>query len=215
VLIFNKIIIKGIFMGIPKGTPKLCSVQGCEKKHSSKGYCKYHYHRIVFKKYAVEAKVYRKEKTLCIAEGCNKFSISKDLCSMHYQRNRYLPKKCAVEGCEHKLFRNGFCLTHFPKKAKPPKEPGTRKRRPPGEKGICDADDCNRDAKCRGYCSMHYERLKRHGDVNANYKNKCKRTKYGINKSPVEFTNSHEELMIINEFFDEMIGVDNPLERYD
>lgn len=31
----------------------------------------------------------------------------------------------------------------------------------------CNAPDCTRNAQTAGYCGAHYQRLKRHGDVNA------------------------------------------------
>ncbi len=44
---------------------------------------------------------------------------------------------------------------------------------------ICKAPDCNKKHKAKGYCDMHYHRVKAHGDYNANFKKikilkKCK-----------------------------------------
>lgn len=41
--------------------------------------------------------------------------------------------------------------------------------------GICSAYECDRPSRARTLCTMHYERLRKHGDIGINYKSKMNR----------------------------------------
>jgi hypothetical protein len=69
-------------------SPKICSVEGCGKKHLSKGFCAMHYKRFV--KHG-DPNVVLRERNLqppefCTIEGCGKKHLSKGFCNMHYTR---------------------------------------------------------------------------------------------------------------------------------
>ena len=63
---------------------KNCSVQNCNKKFLSKGYCSLHYQR--FKEYGDP--LYEKPKKVCSIEGCNNPYAAIGYCGMHAMRVR-------------------------------------------------------------------------------------------------------------------------------
>ena len=104
------------------------------------------------------------------------------MCSKHYQASVYIPKP--------RIF-------NIEKKSKIVKDKNKKK--------ICDADNCDNPAIGLGYCSKHYARLRRHGDININYSLNNKKTRKQIVNTPLHFNHSYEEVMILNEFFNEAI----------
>ena len=67
---------------------RYCSVDGCENKHRSSGYCNKHYK--AFKKYGdpLESKIHRPPK-ICSVEGCGiplNSHAARGLCAKHYLR---------------------------------------------------------------------------------------------------------------------------------
>ena len=106
---------------------KICSVEGCGKKHRAKSFCLQHYdsfHRygdanIPVKHYRSKAKKYN---LLCSIEGCNNIHEAKSYCNLHYDRFRkhgdplkvrITPEKCAAEGCDKKHRCKGYCQQHY------------------------------------------------------------------------------------------------------
>lgn len=63
---------------------KVCSVSGCNRKHHAKGYCNYHYTKLVIG--------YRQNSIICSVPGCNKKASRRSgkrvLCDMHDTRLR-------------------------------------------------------------------------------------------------------------------------------
>jgi hypothetical protein len=65
-------------------TQKICSIEGCEKKASCKGWCSGHYHRWqrygdpTIKKYGIFIP--------CAVEGCDRRMVAKSYCYKHYER---------------------------------------------------------------------------------------------------------------------------------
>lgn len=64
---------------------KICSVDGCERKHEARGYCKNHYRS--FRKYGDPFKGI-KIKNICNVIDCNEYRFSSGFCSKHYRRFR-------------------------------------------------------------------------------------------------------------------------------
>jgi len=201
-----------------KNKSTICSIEGCERKIKSKGYCSSHYNRIVW--HGLDSKLGTRSiiyPEICIYVDCSLKPKAKGMCLKHYQLSRYIPKPkkakiryCTAEGCQEHHVAKGFCERHYNISRYIPKPKIVKAYKP---KKICDIDDCDNPVKCHGWCSMHYSRWLRHGDPLVNYANNHKRTSYMINKSPISFTNTYEEGMIMSEFFEEMTGTENYLER--
>ena len=64
---------------------KLCSVEGCNRKHEAKGYCDKHYKQ--FKKHGRIIDDELKPKN-CLVEGCNEKHYGKGYCLKHYTQVR-------------------------------------------------------------------------------------------------------------------------------
>jgi hypothetical protein len=119
---------------------------------------------------------------------------------------------CQIEGCIKKYEARGYCKYHYqliitlpkqkPKPAKLPRAP-----RAPREPRYCIVEGCDNTTLRKELCGKHYTRLRKHGDVHCNYANNHKHTKNSIVNKPLQFTHSHEEVMILNEFFNESIGL--------
>jgi hypothetical protein len=52
-----------------------CKIEGCARKHWTRGWCKLHYDE-------------QHPKAHCIVEGCERFAKVRQLCIMHYHRKR-------------------------------------------------------------------------------------------------------------------------------
>lgn len=103
---------------------KLCSVEGCNNKVDSRGFCKKHYVR--WRRHGDPLKVlriHRRENRICSADGCDKPIKARGLCDMHYARllrhgdiNTNLQKQkklCSVEGCNNVHRAKGYCAHHY------------------------------------------------------------------------------------------------------
>lgn len=67
-------------------TPRLCSVDGCDKPTIARGFCTLHYQR--WKRHGDPTKTKRYEGALCSVEGCSKVATKRLLCRAHYWRLR-------------------------------------------------------------------------------------------------------------------------------
>lgn len=80
---------------------------------------------------------------ICALEGCNKAAHTKGLCTTHYAR----------------LLRNG--TPYMDKPQYNFKSEWIEQSKAKG--GLCAIEGCEREAKIRGICDMHYKRIKRNG----------------------------------------------------
>lgn len=60
---------------------RLCSIEGCDKKHFGNDVCKMHYNRM-----RRNGNYFRKEKKICSIEGCNNKHVGLGFCKKHYER---------------------------------------------------------------------------------------------------------------------------------
>jgi hypothetical protein len=97
---------------------KPCSVEGCVRKHWSRGYCAPHY------SWAKRGGLI--PGPLCEIDGCDRPVAGRKMCSRHYQtwwyaqpgkgylRPTKTPKPvCSVEGCERISRTKNLCNTHY------------------------------------------------------------------------------------------------------
>lgn len=100
---------------------KYCKVDGCQKKHNSKGYCSMHYYR--FKKHGSPDKtITRKE---CSVQDCDEPANAKGLCNKHYYRNKKYgdpnvvrfpwrkDRSCSIPNCKEEHEAKGYCKKHY------------------------------------------------------------------------------------------------------
>lgn len=101
---------------------RICEVEGCERKHDAKGYCRIHYER--HKKGRPMDAPGRGER-ICDVDNCEQYHKAKGKCAFHYRRLKKgedlhsLPRvkrvtrSCEVKGCERAHEARGFCLKHY------------------------------------------------------------------------------------------------------
>lgn len=100
---------------------RYCSVDGCNNKHNSKGYCSKHYYR--FKVHGDPNKKIVRE--LCSVDECENYSNAKGLCNKHYYRNKkygdpnivFHPwrkdRSCSIPNCDLEHEAKGYCKNHY------------------------------------------------------------------------------------------------------
>ena len=113
-----------------------------------------------------------KTKT-CSVEGCDNKKAAFNLCTTHYRRYRLYgdPLKlgraktngpCEVDGCKTKAKTKGLCQTHYMRTVR-----GKSLLNPVHKKKsieVCTQRGCDRPHLCRGFCKLHYERMRINGD---------------------------------------------------
>jgi HNH endonuclease len=115
---------------------RICSIEGCGRKHVAHGFCGMHYKR------------WSTTGELGPAELINK------------------PARglvCQVDGCSRQVIAKGFCSTHYWRWSTSghPGSAATETRKPRGVP--CEVANCMRLADGDGLCRMHYERRRRRG----------------------------------------------------
>jgi hypothetical protein len=86
-----------------------CTIDGCGRKHKSRGYCASHYQQ--YKRGLTEL-------------GCESPVKANGLCAAHYQRflrhghTQYRDRKrpaqqCSVDGCDNIFYANSLCHQHY------------------------------------------------------------------------------------------------------
>lgn len=121
---------------------RICLVAGCEEPHKAKGYCKTHYNRML--RYGRPENVRNwNPGALCSVDGCGEPVKARGYCGRHYMRVRKTGEAGPAE------------LIEYP----------DRRKRQSRYKGLtCSVDDCERAARSRGWCNMHFQRWVRTGD---------------------------------------------------
>jgi hypothetical protein len=113
---------------------RVCSVEGCARKHLARGYCAMHYSR---------------------------WSANGDPGPADRKNQPAKGLDCRVHGCPNKVKSKGYCDAHYWRWRKFG-DPGSAKIGTGKRKGTpCEVIDCGRPAAGDGLCRMHYERRRR------------------------------------------------------
>lgn len=100
--------------------PRLCSVEGCDKRVSARGFCALHYQRWARNGDPTVSK--RRMVSFCSIEGCGKPARGHSFCGTHYKRwskygdaNTIIRKRniCSVDGCGDFAYGHGWCSNHY------------------------------------------------------------------------------------------------------
>ena len=114
-----------------------CDVDGCDRTHWAKGYCRLHYQRVT----ATGSTEARKPGPVPSAEA---------------------DKLCTFPDCGRRLKRHGLCDTHSKQQARGETLHPIRNYSSAGPKHEgCKADGCPALHYSNGYCCKHYQRLRR------------------------------------------------------
>jgi len=158
---------------------KVCSIDGCDKKHYGHGYCNKHYQKWKIHGDPLADKTKRRGK--CSVDNCDNPHYGNGLCNKHYRRlvrhgqldERPKPKPeiriCLVDNCNGKNEAFGYCQPHY-RKFKRYGDPLASGRPAKKFTEICKADGCNEKYFSKGYCSLHYSRMARNGTTETIYK---------------------------------------------
>ena len=69
---------------------RICSVENCDCKHFSKGYCNKHYTQVRRHGRIIDEDIASKEVRICEVQNCNNKHFSKGYCKKHYSQFRRL-----------------------------------------------------------------------------------------------------------------------------
>lgn len=88
---------------------RICSIKGCKKKHSLKGYCNTHYQAIIRR--SLTPNIYGE----CSIKNCGRGLYAKGYCWKHYAffKRESHKKKCEVKNCNNNCFPDQkYCFRH-------------------------------------------------------------------------------------------------------
>lgn len=158
-----------------------CSVDGCERAASRRGYCQTHYKRVLKTgSPGPPIKEQHRRPEECIVDGCTRDAngpgCGHGYCASHYARWRktgeagpgeirdwqLAPEVCDVWGCEAAPHARGLCSMHHARWLKNG-DPGSAEliHKPMGP---CEFPECENPRHAEGYCTTHHARLVRYGD---------------------------------------------------
>ena len=145
--------------------PRSCSAPGCEKdaKTGSRQFCSMHYARL----YRTGSLEKRPRLTVCQADDCERPVKNAGLCSSHYiqkQASERPERVCELDDCNKRLAKTStrkVCEMHYNRmRVHGSYNPAARTLQ---KDQTCVLDDCDKQARNRGFCGMHAERIRHNG----------------------------------------------------
>lgn len=133
---------------------RLCSIEGCKRKHEAKGYCKRHYKSFVRHGNPIQVDINDEERR--VKKESAKFN--ENLTTRGTVRWAMTREGiCSVEGCVESVKSRGLCEKHYSRKrrlgsVKLPKRANKQPRRTPNQ---CLVIGCERRHYQSGYCNTH------------------------------------------------------------
>jgi hypothetical protein len=161
---------------------RVCSVDGCDKDHSSKGLCGMHYQR-------VRRESLPREMRPCSIIGCKNSFLSRGLCSTHYKQafnagwsgewSKYKVRErsiCTIVGCKAHVVGQGLCSMH----RKRMQRHGVTDKPIRGSGDYC-ANGCGKPKQCKSYCRKCYNERSMKWYANNREKGRAASTKWHKN----------------------------------
>jgi len=142
-----------------------CAVEGCLWPVVRKGYCRHHYYR--FQRFGdplLGTPIPKYEFRKCAETDCDQEAGLGRYCRYHEKQHK-TPEKvvpCKVEGCEKKVFANGYCQAHN-KRWRVYGDP-LGGRATPIKDRRCSVAGCDERSFAHGMCMPHFGQFRYHGD---------------------------------------------------
>jgi hypothetical protein len=128
---------------------RTCSVDGCDRRHKSRGFCDPHYLRWLATGDPEPGRPIGSRKPPARTE-------------------------CSIDGCDRLVLARGWCAAHYQRwKAHGDPLLGSTVRKPRRERSKCSAHECDRESKTVGLCNRHYQRQRLNGTTDVVGKKTC------------------------------------------
>ncbi len=146
-----------------------CSIDGCDRLHCARGWCRPHYRRWSRTGEPGPAELGRKRRRQigCSVDGCRGAHYARGWCSVHYYRwkrdgdpgaARTSPRRvCSLDECVRPHHGRGYCGPHL-RRLQRYGDPRGGRPVPPPRLSRCRVETCGGYVEGRGLCKLHYER---------------------------------------------------------